>query len=53
MAHRLCDRPLMDVQHFDGIVQCEHIFGVINGGQPSILQVHTKGPREVFIQQLT
>ena len=25
-----CDRPFMDIQHFDGIVQCEHIFGTIN-----------------------
>ena len=50
---RRCGRPFMDVQHFDGIVQCEHICGTINGGQPSILQVYTKSPGEVFIQQLT
>ena len=48
-----CDRPFMDVQHFDGIVQREHICRVINGSQPFVLQLHTEGSGEVFIQQFT
>ena len=47
------NRPFMNVEHFYGKVQCEHICRVIDGGQPSILQVHIEGPGEVHIQQLT
>ena len=48
-----CDRPFMYVQHFDGIVQREYIVRVINGSQPFVLQLHTEGSGEVFIQQFT
>ena len=53
IRHSLFNRPFVDVEHFDGIVKCEHICRIINGGQSSILQLYTKSSREVFIQQLT
>ena len=48
-----CDRPLMDVKHFDGIVHCEHICRIIDGGQSSTFKLHTEGPGEVLIKKLT
>ena len=39
------DRPFMDVQHFDCIIECEYVSRVIDSSQLVILQVYIEGPR--------
>ncbi len=43
--------PLIDVEHFDGVVESEHIGIIVNWCESVILQRNTQSSRQVAIQQ--